>query len=100
MAITAVGDRGCIEPFAGSRDITELGHCNFQFYDNAAGHHFSPAALLVCPPVASEFLRSTGPVRFCCSSLAAFHLRGRCAEADEDIGDEPHGKIGPLEGGI
>jgi hypothetical protein len=38
----------CIEPFAELRDITELGHCDFQFYGNAAGYHFSPAALLVC----------------------------------------------------
>jgi hypothetical protein len=29
------------------RDITELGHCNFQFYDDAARHYFSPAELLV-----------------------------------------------------
>jgi hypothetical protein len=47
MAITALGSTR-IEPFADMRDITELGHCNFQFYDNAAGHYFSPAALLVC----------------------------------------------------
>jgi hypothetical protein len=38
---------GRIEPFADRRDIWALGHFDFQFYDNAAGHYFSPAALLV-----------------------------------------------------
>jgi hypothetical protein len=35
-AITGIGS-ACIEPFAEWRDITRLGHCNFQFDDNAAG---------------------------------------------------------------
>jgi hypothetical protein len=40
------------------RDIRELGHCNFQFYDNAAGHYFSPAALLVCRQWRSGFAKA------------------------------------------
>jgi hypothetical protein len=28
------------EPFASQRDITALGHCNFQFYGDAAGQSF------------------------------------------------------------
>jgi hypothetical protein len=47
MAITALGSTR-IEPSADVCDITGLGHCNFQFYDNAAGHYFSPATLLAC----------------------------------------------------
>jgi hypothetical protein len=47
MAITPLGSTR-IEPSADVRDTMGLGHCNFQFYDNAAGHYFSPAALLVC----------------------------------------------------
>jgi hypothetical protein len=44
----AAGIASASNHFTDMRDITELGHCNFQFYDNAAGHYFSPAALLVC----------------------------------------------------
>jgi hypothetical protein len=51
-------DRPRIEPFADRRDITGLGHCNFQFYDNAAGHYFSWAALLVCRPWHSGFAKA------------------------------------------
>jgi hypothetical protein len=37
------------------RDITELGHCNFQFDGNAAGASFQPGGVVGLPPVASEF---------------------------------------------
>jgi hypothetical protein len=50
---------GCIEPFAGYRDKTGLGHCNFQFYGNAARHYFSPAALLVCRRLPLQVISKT-----------------------------------------
>ena len=54
--------------FTDMHDITELGHCNFQFYDNAAGHYFSPAALLVC----RELHPTTPPSPPCNTANAAY----------------------------
>jgi hypothetical protein len=35
----AIGIASASNHFADMRDVMELGHCNFQFYDNAAGHY-------------------------------------------------------------
>jgi hypothetical protein len=76
------------------RDITELGHCNFQFYDNAAGHYFSPAALLVCRQSHQNFVKR----RACPHTLLApGHLSPPPqprTEVDEDVDDKPQEKIG------
>jgi hypothetical protein len=60
----AIGIASASNHFADMRDVMELGHCNFQFYDNAAGHYFSPAALLACRKWHPDFAncRSAKPV--------------------------------------
>jgi hypothetical protein len=43
---TGAWNRAASNHLRAHRDKTGLGHCNFQFYGNAAWHYFSLAALL------------------------------------------------------
>ena len=48
MAIKALGSTG-VEPFADMRDITELGHCNFQFLRQRRRALFQPGGVVGLP---------------------------------------------------
>jgi len=50
-------DRDVSNQLPDLRDRKELGHCNFQFYGNAAGQLFQPGGVAGLP----KFLRSAGP---------------------------------------
>jgi hypothetical protein len=47
----------------GSRDTTVLGHCNFQFYGNAAGQLFQFGGVVGSPSAASKFCEMSAAVR-------------------------------------